>query len=461
MNLDLESLVDCYEYNHLVDMYDTLILEFKQGMIAYQNALVLKDVASQYGDTEALISLIGNEGLLDTAKEAITRFVTWLRNMMKKFLSWLLRIADTIRRRLSKMLGFSNINAEIEWDVNILELEKFITAEVEHTAINISRDDTPDDIKDYYQQKISKLTGIINASSNKHTAYTLARLHKHANQISTCINNTVDDIETGSACIEKLMSKLKAFEGHTLTDQELASLQNTVRDTLQHLVDSFCPKLINKIELNTFSIDNTKKLLLVILEVIHQRVRINSILLSYLQELQKVCTKAKAQIHMEFPFDQDFLKRVGDFFGGKLFATKLIISNLPPDTWNDPINGKMSGVGGWMIGGAYPVTLVLNANYLLSIWQRWMYVGLGGKSSFYTSKEDWFISTIVHECKHLFDYQNDGPRDDNNKVPYPHRAHESSARNAVNKYVITNADRAWAKKIIQAVEAEYKKQANK
>ena len=90
-----------------------------------------------------------------------------------------------------------------------------------------------------------------------------------------------------------------------------------------------------------------------------------------------------------------------------------------------------------------------------------MYVGLGGKSSYYTSKEDWFISTIVHECKHLFDYQNDGLRDDNNKVPYPHRVHESSARNAANKYIITNADRAWAKKIIQAVEAEYKRQKSK
>ena len=456
---ELESLFDYYDYCSLLQEHTDLLSEFNKGMVACQNALVLKEVVSTYGETDAIVALIGQEGLLETAKNAIMTFVTWLKNMMKKFLSWIVRIVDAIYRRLKGIFGFQNGATEIEWDVDIVKLDGFVKNKLSHTVLNIPADVTADDVKDHFKKKIDELTNIIQTKQSKHTAYTLSRLKEHAELINDRIEIVVDDIEAGSVCINQLISQISKFEGKEISEQEFNGLKKTVADALTKLANVFSTNIFDKIEWYNANVSDLKNATEVVMEFIRQHARINSVLLGYLQELQKACTKAKAQIHLEFSFDPGFLNRVSEFFGGKLSASKIIVTNTAPDTWGDPITGKISGVGGWMHGRIHPVVLMINANYLLSMWHRWMHVGhSAGKSSYYTSKEDWLISTIVHECKHLFDYQNKGVIDDNSKVEYTHRAHESSARNAANKYEITNADRSWAKKIIDAVEAEVKKQ---
>ena len=75
------------------------------------------------------------------------------------------------------------------------------------------------------------------------------------------------------------------------------------------------------------------------------------------------------------------------------------------------------------------------------------------------SKVNQFIFLIVHECRHLYDSQT-GDTIDTTK-DYDEQDHERAANESARTFQITEKDRAWAKKIIQAVETEYKRQKNK
>ena len=72
---------------------------------------------------------------------------------------------------------------------------------------------------------------------------------------------------------------------------------------------------------------------------------------------------------------------------------------------------------------------------------------------------------VVDECKHLWDMQYgkefDVMREGDSFFKYRKYQHERRAQEAATKFEITDRDRAWAKKIIDQVEAEIKKQKSK
>lgn len=168
---------------------------------------------------------------------------------------------------------------------------------------------------------------------------------------------------------------------------------------------------------------------------------------------------------MEFPFDQAMIKRLSDFYGAPIKVTKLIVTNMSPTTWN--IATETPGLMGWCYPGngsgvSFPTELWVSARFMTSWIARFSGAFLNDNR---INKYDAFIGTVVHECKHLWDMQYgkefDVMQEGDSFFKYRRYQHERRAQEAATKFEITDRDRAWAKKIIDQVEAEIKRQKHK
>ena len=186
---------------------------------------------------------------------------------------------------------------------------------------------------------------------------------------------------------------------------------------------------------------------------------------SILKELHAAYNAGEVSIHMEFPFDQAMIKRLSDFYGAPLKVTKLIVTNVSPATWN--IATETPGLMGWCYPGngsgvSFPTELWVNVRFIMSWIARFSAAFLNDNR---VNKYDAFIGTVVHECKHLWDMQYgeefDVIRRGDSFFKYRRYKHERRAQEAATKFEITDQDRAWAKKILDQVEAEIKRQRQK
>ena len=186
---------------------------------------------------------------------------------------------------------------------------------------------------------------------------------------------------------------------------------------------------------------------------------------SILKELHAAYNAGEVSIHMEFPFDQAMIKRLSDFYGAPLKVTKLIVTNVSPLTWN--LATETPGLMGWCYAGngsgvPFPTELWINVRFILSWVARFSAAFLNDNR---VNKYDAFIGTVVHECKHLWDMQYgeefDVVRRGDSFFKYRRYKHERRAQEAATKFEITDQDRVWAKKILDQVEAEIKKQKSK
>ena len=74
---------------------DYTVGELRRGLVAYENAFVILRYYNRYGYTEHFRELIGEESLIDHAKEAVRKFITWLKDklhtLVRRLLVWIER----------------------------------------------------------------------------------------------------------------------------------------------------------------------------------------------------------------------------------------------------------------------------------------------------------------------------------------------------------------------------------
>lgn len=75
-----------YAYDELLDECNS----FTNGLNTYNNLFVILDYQRKYGYTEHFQMLIGEEGIFQQAKEAVSRFIAWLKEKTTNILNTLL-----------------------------------------------------------------------------------------------------------------------------------------------------------------------------------------------------------------------------------------------------------------------------------------------------------------------------------------------------------------------------------
>ena len=83
---------------------DRLSMEVTNGLLAIHNATVVEQYQDKYGYTEHFQMLIGEEGLFDTAKEALANIIRWLKKKLLQLASLIFNIVNEIARVIASIV---------------------------------------------------------------------------------------------------------------------------------------------------------------------------------------------------------------------------------------------------------------------------------------------------------------------------------------------------------------------
>lgn len=463
---------------------DRLSMEVTNGLLAIHNATVVEQYQDKYGYTEHFQMLIGEEGLFDSAKEVLSNIISWLKKKLIQLASLIFNIVNGIVDILTSMVWMivhvGKMNAT-KSPYKIPDVEEFfrivydMATKENRLGNDLSQVTTIGELasvlNDFLNDVYKKLdTGI--ATCKVETSYPRVDFCKYAQKLEYIINNSyVTMLNTMGKMIDTLQKSLNENDDLTRTRDKIADFIRRFPGARKLLVDTNKTKIYDHV-----NVSDTSSFIAVL------RIQASACIafatsysqffnrcirkgISVLKELHAAYNKGEVSIHMEFPFDQQMIKKLSDFYGAPIKVTKLIVTNMSPTTWN--IATETPGLMGWCYPGngsgvSFPTELWVSARFMTSWIARFSGAFLNDNR---INKYDAFIGTVVHECKHLWDMQYgkefDVIREGDSFFKYRRYKHERRAQEAATKFEITDQDRAWAKKIIDQVEAEIKKQKSK
>lgn len=463
---------------------DRLSMEVTNGLLAIHNATVVEQYQDKYGYTEHFQMLIGEEGLFDSAKEVLSNIIRWLKKKLIQLASIIFNIVNGIADILTSMVWalvhVGKMNAT-KSPYKIPELEGYfgLVYDMATKETKLGKDlsevttigELGSVLNDYLNEVYKQLdTGI--AACKIETSYPRVDFCRYAQKLEFTINNSyVTMLNTMGKMIDTLQKSLNENDDLTRTREKIADFIRRFPGARKLLADTNKTKIYDHV-----NVSDTSSFITVL------RIQASACIafatsysqffnrcirkgISVLKELHAAYNKGEVSVHMEFPFDQQMIKRLSDFYGAPIKVTKLIVTNMSPTTWN--IATETPGLMGWCYPGkgsgvSFPTELWVSARFMTSWIARFSGAFLNDNR---INKYDAFIGTVVHECKHLWDMQYgkefDVVREGDSFFKYRKYQHERRAQEAATKFEITDHDRAWAKKIIDQVEAEIKKQKSK
>lgn len=466
---------------------ECLSMEVANGLTAIHNAAVVEQYGDKYGYTEHFQMLIGEEGFFDSAAKVLANVVKWLKKKLIQLASLIFNIinlvSDTISILAWVIVNHSRMNAtkspyDIE-DLDSVFVNIFYTAthkcpfdKLVNSATNIS--EFTDALSEYLNNNYKDLEGRV-AKCKVETSYARMNFRNYAQELEYTINNSyVVTLNTLGKVVDTLQKSLNENDNLERIQQKTIEFMKRLPEGQPFLKAFANSKLCKSTEIKSDTADNillslfrTQASLCIAFSTIYSQFYNKCIRrgISILKELHEAYNKGEATIHMEFPFDQTMIKRLSEFYGAPIKVTKLTVTNASPSTWN--FANETSCVAGWCYGGdgsgvSFPTELWVSVRFIMSWVARFSgAVFADGR----VNKYDNFIGTIVHECKHLWDLQYgkefDIVQQGDSFFKYRNSQHERRAREAASKFEITDQDRSWAKKIIDQVEAEVKKQKSR
>ena len=463
---------------------DRLSMEVTNGLLAIHNATVVEQYQDKYGYTEHFQMLIGEEGLFDTAKEVLSNIISWLKKKLIQLASLIFNIVNGIVDILTSMVWMivhvGKMNAT-KSPYKIPDVEEFfrivydMATKENRLGNDLSQVTTIGELasvlNDFLNEAYKKLdTGI--ATCKIETSYPRVDFCKYAQKLEYIINNSyVTMLNTMGKMIDTLQKSLNENDDLTRTREKIADFIRRFPGARTLLIDTNKTKIYENVNVSDESgfiaVLRIQASACIAFATSYSQFFNKCIRkgISVLKELHAAYNKGEVSIHMEFPFDQQMIKRLSDFYGAPIKVTKLIVTNMSPTTWN--IATETPGLMGWCYPGngsgvSFPTELWVSARFMTSWIARFSGAFLNDNR---INKYDAFIGTVVHECKHLWDMQYgkefDVIRKGDSFFKYRRYKHERRAQEAATKFEINAQDRAWAKKIIDQVEAEIKKQKSK
>ena len=460
---------------------ERLSMEVGSALLAIHNATVVEQYQHKYGYTEHFKMLIGEEGLFDSAKEVLRNIITWLKKKLLQLVSLIFNIVNGIVDILTSMVWalvhIGKMNAT-KSPYKIPELEEFfsIVYDMATKETKLGRDlsqvttigELASVLNDYLDDAYKKLvTGI--ATCKVETSYPRVNFCKYARQLEFTINNSyVTMLNTMGKVIDTLQKSLNENDDFNRIREKIGDFVRRFPGAQWLLTDVVNTKMYRDVQAPSkegfTAMIRMQASVCVACATAYSQFFTKCIRkgVSILKELHAAYNAGEVSIHMEFPFDQAMIKRLSDFYGAPIKVTKLIVTNMSPLTWN--LATETPGLMGWCYAGngsgvSFPTELWINVRFMLSWVARFSGAFLNDNR---INKYDAFIGTVVHECKHLWDMQYgeefDVVRRGDSFFKYRRYKHERRAQEAATKFEITDQDRAWAKKILDQVEAEIKKQ---
>lgn len=425
---------------------EDIATEIINGATAYENALTVAFYERKYGCTEHFKLLVGEEGIFQKAKDAISGFLKWLKDKLITFFSKLFRVFRDIKSSL-KMHFAPGADDPIKWKYDCSKVEMlWATVVGKICPITVQLDDSfnsEDIVKVPEQLKDEWIKGL--ASAKADITYKRREIYKHAININR-------DISSLSGVVGYYIKSLDQFQKEI---NDRTSMEDVVLKIEAISNNQYNMFIRPDIDQDAQSSSIIKGFVVVMTTTIKTIDLLADLLSSYITDLHKVYTKDGYSIHLTFPMDQSFVKRLSDYYGQPVRIRNMVVTNTKADLWPNPFNDHQTGLMGFchVSDGSSTIDFYINVKVILSWFDR---VFGAASASNRVSKIDQFLFVVVHECKHLFDSQTGG-RFDMTK-DYDEQDHEREANKAASAFQITDSDRAWAKKIIQSVEAEYSRQ---
>lgn len=446
------SMLDCYDAVH-----DYIELQYLDDMIqkqdivfnAYHNAIVVMRFYEQHGVTSDFHDLIGDESLIDNARQVIENFITWLKNTIRKIVAFVLNLITKIKSKLMTILHVDDLDRliKLDYDISTIEQKLFVILQ-DHIDFWINRPEQVELTERLLISQSSDLGRLLNTIV-RGNAVTATRLKSHAEVI----------------CKSIIMMNQHLPDTMSLTDT--INQLNANDPSISHRVDRLIRSMCETLQHNYMDANDTNKattldekiivcntlLKLLLLKIKYTSINV-SVLEGYLVNLRHAYMHNEIDIHLSFPISQDLCRRLGEYYGGVFKVNQLIVTNRDPRTWPDPITGIKSPITGWMFEDVPIPNIWCNYNFLMSSIARW--------SRLRGSKEESLIKTIVHECRHLFDIQNKiggALKIETGSHEYADRTYESRARYAADNYKPTSADIAFARMVLQKLDAEVRRQS--
>ena len=439
-----QAIKHIQRFHELNDLYKEII----SGIVAYENATIVNQYERKYGYTEHFQMLIGEEGIFQQAKEGVSQFFKWLKDRIIAFVGKLFRVLRDIKASIKTHFS-PGLDQPMKWKYDIDKVyQAWMTVINKLSDLRIELSDNTDfsNLEDFNRQLDDMFkAGLVEKDGG--ITYRRREIYKHA----TALGNDLNQI---SGSIGQYIRALDEFKKQVTDTTDMETLVEKIDKVVSNHYNLFVRADVDEEAQPSNIVKGFVKFLTITISALDTVCEFAS---KYLQDLHKAYTKDGYSINMTFPMDQDFVKRLGEHYGMAFRIRNMVVTNTNPALWPNPLDDKPTAMMGWcMVGtGTNTVDFYVNVKVILSWFDRIFNAVTVGTSS----KVDQFLFVVVHECRHLYDSQM-GTTIDMTK-DYDEQEHEHVANDAARTFEITDSDRAWAKKIIQAVEAEYKRQKNK
>ena len=442
------------ELNYLHDIKD-ICDQLTQGCEAYHNAYVVVNYYNKYGYTEHFRELIGEESLVDQAKEVISKFISWLKTQFEKLINAIRQCFTAIRRRVCKLLGIKESpktnNADfVKKSIGNLFLLMSQASDgivplpykdIEHTS-DIFREaclylyhkgkTIP---FDKFKQRVERYVEEIRelCIQQKGTVgYYRGAVREVARSIATSLGHT-------ALLADTLVIALKEFNMTVSDDMTKDEFREAISDILRQASDVFDADSI----LSDGIQNGTKRIVTILTTVSKAATEICSIGVTYILEIDRFFNR-DIPVEVTTKVPTRLLKKMEDLFGGSVNVRNIIITNRRPQTWglSDDTYDNQPPYGWCYTRNNMSGSVDLYINYRLH-----------SDIPESTKQIDSFICTIVHECYHLFLAQH-------GKSPGDNKKEEDMVTPVEEKYYDTyldDEDRRWVKDLMRQIKSKLKR----
>ena len=388
------------------DLDDT-VDELRRGLVAYENAFVILRYYNRYGYTEHFRELIGEEGLIQQAKEAVRKFITWLKDklhtLVRRLLVWIERNRINTMRRLLKSDNPTKLPYNLE-RINGYRANTFNNLPL------------PIDFKQYIADPTSIQTTMDEVVKRWKSVFEKTDEFEYDNE------KILDVTSDMQASVERWSDRVKTMT-NALDRYERSLKESLSPEELYRLTVEFANGCKYIIEYNfrysdlVSDDDDPEQAFLVMKEHTTQVVRLITSGCDFITKLcsvgsnwycdvKHIYDSTSSDIHVSIPFDQSMIRRLESHYGGSLKVRDLILTNTSPATWPTVKGVVHSRSIAWCYASdtnRNTFDLWVNVAYMNSKWSRLLdaFTHPDATNGRYR-REDAFINHVVHECYHLY-----------------------------------------------------------
>ena len=434
----------------MIDTLDFACIELQaisddivSGCEAYHNACVVINYYNHYGYTEHFRELIGEESLIDQAKDVVRNFIRWVKQKLSELIEKVSNILCEIKDKLARMLRLKKTPDDLESIIKQIDrgFDRSFTRKRETVSI------TFDTVRIHSVTKSAVLFIWTGAAKHSKEVYTQKVIRHLESVFAACKETTLHDANSDGVRDDAV--RVAAMVGNLATvantfRMELSVLKQTLSDDMTReefmaAVDQFIkcsPDSFNKSLFDKDINEVVSDLTSIVSTMAQASGKLVNITYSYLSKLNKEFN-TDTLVKVTVKINPMMLRRLERQFEGSLDVRNIVITNEAPESW-DIVNETPNNLPacGWCHGGyGRSAALDLYVNYRLY------------KKQLLAEDYHEFLLTIVHECRHLFNSQQ-GLKYDSDEDE------EDTAETAEDGYIVQPDDIAWAKDVVKKIKEQ-------